>query len=46
LANNGLVSIELILPEADVSPVPAPSYWALVSITNNVTQHVTLVTPQ
>ena len=46
LANHGVVSIELILPEALVSPVPAPSYWALATITNNITQEVTMVTPQ
>ncbi|MFL6248171.1 MAG: hypothetical protein ACJ74H_19260 [Thermoanaerobaculia bacterium] len=46
LRDNGLISIELLLPEATVSPVPAPSYWAVVTITNNVTQQVTMVTPQ
>jgi hypothetical protein len=25
---------------------PLPSYWAFISITNNQTQHVTVVTPQ
>jgi hypothetical protein len=40
------ILIELWLPELDISPVPAPSYWALASITNNVTQQVTMVSPQ
>lgn len=46
LQSHGLVVIELILPELDISPVPAPSYWAVATITNNVTQQVTMVTPQ
>lgn len=46
LKGHGLVLIELLLPEADISPVPKPSYWAVVTITNNVTQQVTMVTPQ
>ena len=46
LKDHGVILIELLLPEADVSPVPAPSYWAVVTITNNVTQQVTMVTPQ
>lgn len=40
------ISIELILPEPDISPPRKPSYWALATITNNVTQQVTMVTPQ
>ncbi len=46
LKGHGLVTIELLLPELDISPVPAPSYWAMATITNNVTQQVTMVTPQ
>ena len=46
LANEGLVSITLLLPEPLISPPRAPAYWAVASITNNTTQQVTMVTPQ
>ena len=47
LKDHELVTIELLLPEPeDISPPRAPACWAVASITNNVTQQVTMVTPQ
>lgn len=43
---HGMISIELALPELGTSPPLPPAYWAVVTITNNATQQVTMMTPQ
>lgn len=39
------VTIETVAPMATPPPSPAP-FWAFVSVTNNETQHVTVISPQ
>jgi hypothetical protein len=39
------VTITPIIPPIS-APIPPPDRWAFISVTNNTTQHITLVTPQ
>lgn len=39
------VTITPIIPPIS-APIPPPDHWAFISVTNNETQHITLVTPQ
>lgn len=39
------VSIAPVVPPIS-APIPPPDRWAFLSVTNNETQHITLVTPQ
>lgn len=39
------VTIEVVVPPIS-TPIPPPDRWAFVSVTNNETQHITLITPQ
>jgi IPT/TIG domain len=39
------VTIGVIVPPIS-APIPPPDRWAFMSVTNNETQHITLITPQ
>lgn len=39
------VSIAPVVPPIS-APIPPPDRWAFISVTNNETQHITLITPQ
>jgi hypothetical protein len=43
----GMVRVTIHTPVPPIgTPIPPPARWAFVSVTNNETQHITLVTPQ
>lgn len=45
--NAGMVRVTIHTPAPPISaPIPPPDRWAFVSVTNNTTQHITLITPQ
>lgn len=45
--DQGMLIVTIIPDTPPISaPIPPPDRWAFISVTNNETQHITLVTPQ
>ncbi|HEX6096368.1 MAG TPA: IPT/TIG domain-containing protein [Thermoanaerobaculia bacterium] len=43
----GVLTVTISVPQSLLSaPIPPPDRWAFISVTNNETQHITLITPQ
>jgi IPT/TIG domain len=43
----GVLTVTVDVPHSPLSaPIPPPDRWAFISVTNNETQHITLITPQ